>query len=151
MKTFQEFHEETEQVDESLAAFLLVAALSLSGMMTDAMTILRQVNPDLADVEIVELQKLPPQVHSNAEAFHISDGGNTIYINTKSEVYQAAHRGDRAAIVKLASIIAHEAWHVQNGSDEKGAYQAQLTVLRQLRAPNNLVDGVRRAMKTVTR
>ncbi len=149
MQTFLQFSGERDQLDESLAAFLLVAAMSLSGLMTDAMTLLRQTNPDLANVEVVELQKLPPQVHSNTEGFHFEDDDH-VYINTHSDVYQAAQRGNRDAIIKLASIIAHEAWHVQNGADERGAYTAQIHTLQRLHAPDTLIQGVQRSMKVVT-
>jgi hypothetical protein len=37
--------------------------------------------------------------------------------------------GHSLALKKLASIIAHEAWHVRHGPDERGAYEAQLTAL----------------------
>ena len=40
----------------------------------------------------------------------------------------ALNGGCRAytAIVKLASIITHEEWHVRYGADGRGAYRAQL-------------------------
>jgi hypothetical protein len=33
------------------------------------------------------------------------------------------------AIRKIASVLVHEEWHVRHGSDEAGAYAAQLTTL----------------------
>ena len=33
---------------------------------------------------------------------------------------------------KLASILAHEEWHIRHGSDERGAYQQQLITLIRL-------------------
>jgi hypothetical protein len=36
------------------------------------------------------------------------------------------------AMRKLASILAHEEWHIRHGSDERGAYEQQLTTLIRL-------------------
>ena len=36
------------------------------------------------------------------------------------------------AMRKLASILAHEEWHVRHGPDEKAAYERQLITLIQL-------------------
>jgi hypothetical protein len=36
---------------------------------------------------------------------------------------------DYHCVVMLASIVVHEAWHVQHGSSEAGAYRAQLAFL----------------------
>ena len=36
--------------------------------------------------------------------------------------------------MKLASVIVHEAWHLQHGRDEGGAYDAQLIFLQMTEA-----------------
>jgi hypothetical protein len=36
--------------------------------------------------------------------------------------------------LKLASVIVHEAWHLQHGRDEAGAYDAQLIFLQMTEA-----------------
>ena len=33
-------------------------------------------------------------------------------------------------LLKVASVIVHEAWHLRNGPDEVGAYQTQLIFLQ---------------------
>jgi hypothetical protein len=45
----------------------------------------------------------------------------------------------------------HEEWHIRNGSDESGAYYAQLTTLIRLgvQPDNNTYRGVQRAMQAV--
>ena len=79
-----------------------------------------------------------------------------IQIITSSAVFRraqgASHRcGDVGAIRKLASIIVHEEWHVRNGSDETGAYRAQLMTLRMLHAGTGDPDyqAVLRALRAV--
>ena len=98
----------------------------------------------------------PPQGTSpNAEAFAVRNP-DTIYLITSSAVFRAARSAqpscsDRSSQVKLASILAHELWHVVNGSDEQGAYTAQLTTLIWLGvAPDHPVYGeVQRSMMAV--
>jgi hypothetical protein len=52
---------------------------------------------------------------------------------------------------KLASILAHEEWHVKHGPDERAAYEAQLTTLIRLgvQPGSSLYIGVVRSMLTV--
>ena len=52
---------------------------------------------------------------------------------------------------KLASVLAHEEWHIRNGADESGAYYAQLTTLLRLGVPpdNNVYRSVQRSMQAV--
>lgn len=51
-------------------------------------------------------------------------------------------------LLKLASIIVHEAWHFRNGPDEAGAYNAQIEFLAQ-RGGSIEIAGVRRARDRV--
>src|SRR5688572_31105414 len=58
---------------------------------------------------------------------------------TTSEAFRTALKaqtrcGNRNALRKLASILVHEEWHLRHGSDEEGAYSAQLTTLTMLGA-----------------
>ena len=72
-----------------------------------------------------------------------------IYVATWSDTYKAAESGDHTAIVKLAGIIAHERAHVEGGSDEGPAYEAEIFMLRRCKAASALIDGVRRAMTAI--
>jgi hypothetical protein len=60
--------------------------------------------------------------------------------------------GDLDALKRLASVLVHEEWHVLNGSDQLGAYDAQLMALRLMHAgPGHPVyQGVARSRKALT-
>ena len=121
------------------AASVLVCALSLLGRSADSFPPIR-----LLDVR-------PPHASADAEAF-VDPAIPTIYVMTTSDVFiaaQAMHRcEDVEPMRKLASILVHEEWHVRHGSDEKGAYAAQLTALSMLgqQQDSRLYYGVRRSM-----
>jgi hypothetical protein len=85
-------------------------------------------------IELIDF--IPPQVSAGAEGFVRRDTG-TIYLITSSPVFReaAANRescNDSLAIKKLASVLAHEDWHLRHGSDERGAYEFQLLTLLRL-------------------
>ena len=96
----------------------------------------------------------PPHASVNAEGF-VDPRTSTIYILTTTEVFRAALRaqgrcGSTEPLRKLASILVHEEWHVLHGSDEGGAYAAQLTTLTMLGGPDSaLFNSVRRSMAAV--
>ena len=106
------------------AAAVLACALSMLGRSE------RHFHP----ITLVEVA--PPGASRNAEGFVTRDPG-TIHILTSSAVFRevASSRSTcspRPAVAKIASIIVHEEWHLRNGADERGAYQAQLTALAAL-------------------
>ena len=122
------------------AAAVLACALSMLGRSE------RHFHP------INLLEAAPLGVSRNAEGFVTRDPG-TIHLLTSSAVFREATtaRGEcspRAAVAKIASIIVHEEWHLRNGADERGAYQAQLTALAALgfNEESRVHWGVRRAM-----
>jgi hypothetical protein len=101
------------------------------------------------------LEQPPPGVSSNAEAF-VRREPDTIYLITSSAVFREARAAypscsNRQAQGKLASIVAHEVWHLLHGDDEYGAYTAQLTTLIWLgHSPDSPVySEVYRAMRAV--
>ena len=105
------------------------------------------------DVPIRFLERPPGGVSRNAEAFRVRDP-DTIYLITSSDAFKAAQRGHReighkAGCKKIASIIVHEEWHVKNGSDEQGAYLAQITALTAMHAESSVITGVRLSMMEV--
>lgn len=149
---------EPELVIEGFATWLLIGQLALAQLSSGvqgALTLLNQSSPNRVDAKIVEIKRsdLPAAVQRivkpNAEGFHF-EGDDKVYINKESDVYKAAQNGDKEAKIKMASIIAHEAWHVQNGPDENGAYGAQLAALERMKAPGNLKSGIALARKAVT-
>jgi hypothetical protein len=106
------------------AAVVLVCALELLGRSG-------------ASLPRIELIRAPSVVDENVEAFVVA-GEQTIWIITTSEVFEVAARSacrDDQAVAKVASIIAHEEWHVLHGADERGAYEAQLATLVRLGVP----------------
>lgn len=128
------------------AATVLVCALDLLG---------RSVT-SLPPINLVEVR--PPDVSIRAEAF-VRGGDKTIYLMASSPALMRAQRarykcGELNDLRRIASVLVHEEWHVRNGPDEVGAYQAQLMALRTLNAGsgNPVYAGVLRAMKeAVTR
>ena len=91
-------------------------------------------NPHSAGVRIV-LGSVPPGSASpRVEAWTVfcEDGkGDRVVLYTESSVFICAsrhtpvHVNPYICLLKLASIIVHEAWHFRNGPDEAGAYEAQ--------------------------
>jgi hypothetical protein len=110
--------------------------------------------PRVATLPVVLVSTRPPDGSDNAEAWtlrHPSGETDRIAVYTKSEVFQCANRRprNRQCLLKLASIITHEAWHFRNGPDEAGAYDAQLAFLVFHEAPPETVTGVRLARDRV--
>lgn len=110
------------------AAWVLVCALDLLGRSAQ----------QLPPIRIVEAR--PAGVSANADAFVDHREGGVIYLIASAPAFRTARAAQsapaecraREALQMVASIIAHEEWHVKHGSDERGAYLAQLTTLQQL-------------------
>ena len=85
---------------------------------------------------IVLIAALPGMVSPDAEAWTVYDEhgtGDRIFVYTSSRTFRCASatRSDQdQCLLRLASIIVHEGWHLRNGPDEAGAYEAQLAFLR---------------------
>jgi hypothetical protein len=99
---------------------------------------------------IVLLDTRPADVTATAEGFVRRDP-DTIYLMTTSSVFRMAQAGNTDALKKLASILVHEEWHIRNGPDERGAYQAQLGALYLLGVDPGrpLANEVRQSMRVV--
>ena len=100
-----------------------------------ALSVLGRSEANMPRIELIDVA--PPYVSDGAEAFVQRD---TIYLITSSSAFRTALEsrvGCSAswAMQKLASILAHEAWHVRHGPDEKSAYEHQLITLIQLGVP----------------
>jgi len=76
-------------------------------------------------------------------------GQRTIYIAAWSKPYKQAAKGDRNALLFLASAVAHEIWHIENGADERQAYDEQIRVLRRMGASESLIERVQAIQKEV--
>jgi hypothetical protein len=112
-----------------------------------ALSVLGRSEASMPRIEFIDVA--PAEVSAGAEAFVRRETG-TIYLITSSPVFREARSRDSCtpsfAIRKLASILAHEEWHVRNGADEKGAYHHQLITLIQLGLPPG--SGVYHAVQT---
>jgi hypothetical protein len=113
-------------------------------------------NPHSAGVLIVLASILPDSASPGVEAWTVfrEDGkGDRVVVYTESSVFICAsrntpvHVNPYVCLLKLASIIVHEAWHFRNGPDEAGAYEAQLQFLevRGAGSAAEIAEGVRRA------
>ena len=125
--------------------------MSAAAVLVCALDVLGRSPSTLPTIEL--LSSRPPGVASNVEAF-VRPGSGVISLLTTSEVFETALRSECSsydAVHKLASIIVHEEWHVLNGADEHGAYNAQLTALLRLgvAADSGLYRGVVRSMLAV--
>jgi len=99
------------------------------------------------------LSRPPVGVSRTAEAFRVRNP-DTIYLITSTEAFRNAQRGEReightAGCKRLASVVVHEEWHVTHGSDEQGAYLAQIGALTAMHAESSVITSVRRAMVEV--
>ena len=125
------------------AASVLVCALSLLG----------RSEASFPRIELVETP--PPYVSVNAEGF-VERQGKIIYLVTGTPTFRAIRNAQNECglfrdLRKIASILIHEEWHVLNGSDEEGAYLAQITALIRLgeEIHSPLVGSVRKSMQAV--
>jgi hypothetical protein len=83
---------------------------------------------------IVLTSVLPDTASPGADAWTVyEDGkGERIFVYTGGRTFLCASvtpRTQYQCMLRLASIIVHEAWHLKNGLDEAGAYNAQLAFL----------------------
>ena len=127
----------------SSAAAVIACALALLGRSERTM-------PPITLVETA-----PKHASLQADAF-VSLPDRTIYVVTSSPTFKDAMASrsscsESQPLKKLASVLMHEEWHVLNGSDETGAYYAQLTTLIRLGIPpdNNTYRSVQRSMLAV--
>ena len=130
----------------TVAGFVLVCALELLGRSADRLP------------PIVIVDERPPEASLSAVAF-VRRGEHAIYLIASAAPFRTAMDSNRSksycrnldALRLIASMIVHEEWHLEHGSDERGAYYAQLTELQRLgvspgRGP---YEAVRRAMQQV--
>lgn len=97
-----------------------------------------------AHLPFVLVSALPSTVSPGAEAWTEFDEhgkGDRIFVYTRSRTFQCAsvsRRDQDGCLLKVASVIVHEAWHLRNGRDEVGAYDAQLVFLQMKEASSFL-------------
>jgi hypothetical protein len=118
-----------------------------------ALSLLHRSVGSFPPIEFVETR--PGYVSANVDGY-VAHGQARIYLITTSPAFDRARRalykcGEFDALRKIASVLVHEEWHVRNGSDESGAYMAQLATLAYLGAgPGHpLYRDVARSMRAV--
>jgi hypothetical protein len=104
---------------------------SAASVLVCALNVLGRSQASMPPIELIE--SAPPGVSAGAEAF-VLRSTLTIYLITSSAVFRDAAGTRRTctespAMKKLASILAHEEWHILHGPDEKAAYERQLITL----------------------
>jgi hypothetical protein len=107
---------------------------SAAAVLVCVLTVLGRSPSSMPPIELVDTP--PPDVSPQAQAF-VRRGTPTIYLLTSTPVFKEAARARDACgayqeLRILAAILVHEEWHLRNGSDERGAYEAQLTALNRL-------------------
>jgi hypothetical protein len=104
-----------------------------ASVLTCALSVLGRSESSMPRIELIDTA--PPGASVGAEAF-VQLSTRTIFLITSSSVFQTALLSRRCTTTvemrKLASILAHEEWHVRHGPDEKSAYERQLITLIQL-------------------
>lgn len=126
----------------SAAGLVLACAIELLGRRAD----------QLPRIEL--LDHAPPGVSANAAAFADRRAGVIYLIASMPPLKEAfvASQGDCRDLDEfklVASILAHEEWHLLHGDDEEGAYEAQLRALQRLGAGSRVYFNVQRAMLAV--
>jgi hypothetical protein len=127
----------------SSADAVLACVLSLLGRSADSMPPIQLV------------RQAPAHASEHVEAY-VRPHDPVIYVVTSTAVFrdaeaQAGRRCGSLTHNKLASILAHEEWHILHGTDERGAYYAQLKALIRLGVPADspIYRGVQRSMLAV--
>jgi hypothetical protein len=128
---------------------------SAAAVVVCALTLLGRSERSMPRIELVDA--IPIDASAQAEAY-VRPNDKTIYLVASSPVFRSAMAsrsdcGDYFSLKKIASIIAHEEWHIRHGIDERGAYQAQLTTLLMLGVSpdHSLYTSVVRSMLAVVK
>jgi len=127
--------------------------LSAAAVVACALYVLGRSEASMPKIELVD--SIPIEASERVEAY-VRRSDNTIYLVTSSPAFLEAQSlkggcSESRPMKKLASILAHEEWHVRHGPDEKAAYETQLTTLIRLGIqPGTAVyTGVVRSMQAV--
>ena len=122
---------------DQVARQTLDAALLLAGQHFAKLPIvLTSVRPDTASADAQGWTSVGP------------DGnGERIFLYTESGSFRCAHPASQnyQCVLKLASVIVHEAWHFSHGGGEADAYAAQITFLMAHHGALEQIADVRRS------
>jgi len=108
---------------------------------------------DRANLPITLAAAAPVSASRGVEAWTSYDDecGDRIFVYTGSDMFRCASRplGMRQCLLRLASAVVHEAWHLEHGRDEEEAYEVQIAFLLRSGAATEHVKAVRLAQKRV--
>jgi hypothetical protein len=120
-------------------------------------TALLLAGPRIARLPI-ELSPLAPDGASPGvegwTIYHADGQAERISVYTGSEIFRCArwpHLNPQSheCVMRLASVVVHEAWHFSNGRQEAGAYGAQLSFLMANHASDAQIAAVQMARDRV--
>jgi hypothetical protein len=109
---------------------------------------------DGTDLPITLARVAPASASTGVEAWtsYGADGNvEQIFVYTGSDMFRCARWpfGMRQCQIRLASVLVHEAWHLEHGRDEADAYEAQIAFLMRNGAATEHVKAVRLARNRV--
>jgi len=109
---------------------------------------------DRANLPITLVAVAPSSASHGIEAwttFDAEEQGERIFLYIGSDMFRCANRplGMRQCLVRLASVLVHEAWHFEHGRSERDAYEAQIAFLLRNGAATEHVNAVRLAQNRV--
>ena len=137
--------------------FLLLVAWASRGASSDQETlerVLTLAGLDRANLPITLATAAPASASYGVEAWTSYDAhgcGERIFVYTGSDMFRCASRplSMRQCLLRLASVVVHEAWHLENGRDEEEAYEVQIAFLLRNGAATEHVKAVRLAQQRV--
>jgi hypothetical protein len=83
--------------------------------------------------------------------FHPDGTGEGIFVYTGTDFFRCASwpLSMSQCLLRVASVIVHEAWHFRNGRAESGAYEAQIAFLIENGGSVEQIASVRRTLDRV--
>jgi hypothetical protein len=145
-----------------LTATILALALPRTAWTTDGNAFDRQTldtaralaGLDRASLPIALTSVVPPSASRGVEAWtsYGADGNaERIFVYIGSDMFRCANwpLAMRQCLVRLASVLVHEAWHFERGRGEAEAYEAQIAFLVRNGAATEHVAAVRLAQQRV--
>jgi hypothetical protein len=117
-------------------------------------TALRLAGLEHANLPIALATVAPASASRGIEAWTSYDADGhveQIFVYTGSDMFRCATWpfAMRQCLIRLASVLVHEAWHFENGRNEAHAYEAQIAFLMKSGAATEHVKAVRLARNRV--
>ena len=139
-----------------VVAFLLHMTWDSHGVISDQETLQRVLvlaGLDRANLPITLAKAAPASASIGVEAWMAYDDecGTRIFVYTGSDMFRCASPplAMRQCLLRLASSVVHEAWHLDHGPNEEEAYEVQIDFLLRNGAATEHVKAVRLAQSRV--